>query len=241
MGKVILMLGGGGGADLDVITATASDVRAEKVIVDKDGNPVTGVLPERGNLDKWLGINETYYLTEGYYSGGTVRQSIPVMGGQTITPSASQQIVSCNGNYMTGDIVINPFIKTLVDTSYTATITNDNGTSVSYMISEAHGLDKSLICEITSTKKTGYLNGISSFALRCVDKNKKRFSLYNALTPIGNNADYRAFYGYVSIVQNLLYIYLYTPAGSTGNRNIEMRFDIKIYYLQNISLGYIRN
>lgn len=67
-----------------------------------------GGIPVRGNLDKWLGINETFYLPEGHYSGGTVRQSIPVMGGQTITPSASQQIVSCNGNYMTGDIVITP-------------------------------------------------------------------------------------------------------------------------------------
>ncbi len=37
MGK-ILIPGGGGGADLDVITATAPDVRKNKVIVDKDGS-----------------------------------------------------------------------------------------------------------------------------------------------------------------------------------------------------------
>ena len=36
--------GSGGGADLDVITAAASDVRKGKVIVDKDGNPLTGTM-----------------------------------------------------------------------------------------------------------------------------------------------------------------------------------------------------
>ena len=41
MGK-ILMPGGGGGADLDVITAGAEDVLAGKVIVDKNGEPLTG-------------------------------------------------------------------------------------------------------------------------------------------------------------------------------------------------------
>ena len=36
----------GGGADLDVVTAEASDVRTGKVIVDKDGNPLTGIMAE---------------------------------------------------------------------------------------------------------------------------------------------------------------------------------------------------
>lgn len=43
MGR-IWMLGGGGGADLDVITAEAKDVLAGKVIVDKDGNPLSGTM-----------------------------------------------------------------------------------------------------------------------------------------------------------------------------------------------------
>ena len=48
MGR-IWVLGGGGGADLDVITAGSKDLRAGKVIVDKDGNPLTGTLPDRGS------------------------------------------------------------------------------------------------------------------------------------------------------------------------------------------------
>lgn len=43
------MPGGGGGIDLDVITAAAGDVLKGKVIVDKDGNPLTGTLELTGN------------------------------------------------------------------------------------------------------------------------------------------------------------------------------------------------
>ncbi|MCC8025855.1 MAG: hypothetical protein LIP16_11230 [Clostridium sp.] len=38
----------GGGPDLDPVTATAADVRKDKVIVDKDGNPLTGTMAEKG-------------------------------------------------------------------------------------------------------------------------------------------------------------------------------------------------
>ena len=43
------MTGGGGGADLDVITAEADDILSGKVIVDKDGNPLTGTLTLSGD------------------------------------------------------------------------------------------------------------------------------------------------------------------------------------------------
>ena len=50
MGK-IYMTGGGGSADLDVVTAGAGDVLAGKVIVDKDGNPLTGTMANRGAVN----------------------------------------------------------------------------------------------------------------------------------------------------------------------------------------------
>lgn len=42
---IICSSGGGGRADLDVVTATAENVEAGKVIVGPDGEPITGVLP----------------------------------------------------------------------------------------------------------------------------------------------------------------------------------------------------
>lgn len=46
---MILMPGGGGGTDLDVVTALAGDVLSGKVIVGPDGEPLTGTLALSGN------------------------------------------------------------------------------------------------------------------------------------------------------------------------------------------------
>lgn len=107
MGK-IWMPGGGGGADLDMVTAGKPDVLAGKVIVDKDGEPLTGTMPDRGAISTLLGINGTYTIPEGYHNGlGKVTQNIATMGGQTVNPTASQQIVSTNGKYLTGNVTVN--------------------------------------------------------------------------------------------------------------------------------------
>ena len=45
----ILMPGGGGGIDLDVVTAVAGDILSGKVIVGADGEPLTGTLALSGN------------------------------------------------------------------------------------------------------------------------------------------------------------------------------------------------
>lgn len=98
---MILMPGGGGGIDLDVVTAAAGDVLNGKVIVGADGEPLTGTLaltgnagtgdvlsgktfyssdaktkhtgtmPNRGALN-WSGNNTTKSVDAGYYSGGTL-------------------------------------------------------------------------------------------------------------------------------------------------------------------------
>lgn len=107
MGK-IWMPGGGGGADLDVVTAGKPDILAGKVIIDKDGNPLTGTMPDRGAINTSLGINGTYTIPEGYHNGlGKVTQGIATMGAQTINPTASQQIVSTSGKYLTGNVTVN--------------------------------------------------------------------------------------------------------------------------------------
>lgn len=107
MGKV-WMPGGGGGADLDIVTAGKPDVLAGKVIVDKDGEPLTGTMPDRGAITQLLGINGIYTIPEGYHNGsGKVMQSIATMGAQTVNPTVSQQVVSTSGKYLTGNVTVN--------------------------------------------------------------------------------------------------------------------------------------
>lgn len=58
MGK-LLISGGSGGVDTSMVTAGAGDVIKDKVIVDANGNPLTGTLELSGNA-------ETSYVLSGY-------------------------------------------------------------------------------------------------------------------------------------------------------------------------------
>lgn len=54
-----------------------------------------------------------------YVNGNKITGNIASMGGQTITPSASQQTVSCSGKYMTGNVIVNPCCRVY---SYDSTV-----------------------------------------------------------------------------------------------------------------------
>lgn len=61
----------------------------------------------RGAWSGTVGVNGSVTIPEGYHNGsGKVTNSVATMAGQTITPSSSQQTVSCSGKYMTGNIVV---------------------------------------------------------------------------------------------------------------------------------------
>lgn len=61
----IWMPGGGGGVDLDVVTALTGDVLKGKVIVGPNGEPLTGVLELTGNAaDSQVLSGKTYYNTD---------------------------------------------------------------------------------------------------------------------------------------------------------------------------------
>lgn len=132
---------GGGGADLDAVTAIPTDVLFNKVYVGADGEPVKGTLTyrgawtgnapmngsvtvpwgyhsgagqvngpsitDRGAWDTVLGINGSVTIPEGYHNGGgRITQSIPTFGGQTISPSAGQQVAYCAGKYATENVTV---------------------------------------------------------------------------------------------------------------------------------------
>lgn len=64
-----IVLKGGGGADLDVVTAGKSDVLAGKVIVDKEGEPLKGTMPNRGAVNQTLNAGGSYTIPSGYHNG----------------------------------------------------------------------------------------------------------------------------------------------------------------------------
>lgn len=91
----------GGGADTSVVTAKAADVLAGEIIVDADGNPVEGTMPNRGAISKTLDTStKSYTIPEGYYSGGDVaivtesKSVTPSTSAQTVTPSTGKVLES---------------------------------------------------------------------------------------------------------------------------------------------------
>lgn len=84
------MPGGAGGADVDVVTAGAGDVLKGKVIVDKNGNPLTGTLELTGTAaDSHVLSGYTYYNTDPK----TKRN-----GGMT-NQGAKTASLNCGGSY----------------------------------------------------------------------------------------------------------------------------------------------
>ena len=108
MGK-ILMPGGGGGVDLDVITAGAEDVLAGKVIVDKNGEPLTGTMADQGNWNFSELVAGSALTVPGGKHGGGGKVTAKSLASQTPGTSAAGHILAgrtawVNGSKITGTI-----------------------------------------------------------------------------------------------------------------------------------------
>lgn len=58
------------GADTSVVTATAPDILSGKIIVDKNGNPLTGTMPNRGAGGGSISsVSQKITIPQGYYNG----------------------------------------------------------------------------------------------------------------------------------------------------------------------------
>lgn len=101
-----IVLKGGGGADLDVVTAGASDMLAGKVIVDKDGNPLTGTMPNRGAVSQALNAGGSYTVPPGYHNGSGMVTANNLASQTSATATAGNilngQTAWVNGNKLSG-------------------------------------------------------------------------------------------------------------------------------------------
>jgi hypothetical protein len=91
----------GGGADLDVVTAGKSDVLAGKVIVDKDGEPLTGTMPNRGAVSQALNAGGSYAIPEGYHTGAG-KVTANSLASQTSATATAAHILSGQTAWVNG-------------------------------------------------------------------------------------------------------------------------------------------
>lgn len=112
---IVCMMGGGGTTDLDQITAEAGDVIAGKIIVDQEGNPVTGTLTLDGTAEASNVLaGTTFYNTDAknkvtgtMANRGTYNATITSVNGSVTLPA---------GYYSGGKVSVN-----LSGSTYTCT------------------------------------------------------------------------------------------------------------------------
>lgn len=104
-----IWLPGGGGADLDAVTASAGDVLAGKVILDSEGEPLKGTMPERGNWSSSeLSAGASITIPGGHHSGSG-KVTAKSLSAQTSGTATAAQILSgktawVNGSEVTGSM-----------------------------------------------------------------------------------------------------------------------------------------
>lgn len=91
--------------DVTGVTATAADVLATKIIVDKTGAKITGTMPDNGAVTRTLDVaTQSYTIPAGKHSGSGKVQIVPE--SKTATPSKSQQTIAPTSGKVLTQVVV---------------------------------------------------------------------------------------------------------------------------------------
>lgn len=102
--------------DTSAVTAGAADVLANKVIVNADGETITGTMPSNGAVTKTLDTSTTSYtIAKGYHSG-TGKVSITTET-KTATPTKSSQTIKPSTGKVLSQVTVAAIPTNYVDTS----------------------------------------------------------------------------------------------------------------------------
>lgn len=166
----ILMVIGAGGTDTEMVTATANDVLLNKVIVDANGEPLTGTMPNQGAKTSTLNAGGSYTIPLGYHNGSG-KVTVNSLASQTTVQSGKTAIGTAqvltgyegwvNGNRITGTMA-NQGAKTSslnCGGSYTIPAGYHNGSGKITANSLASQTSATAVAGDILTGKTAYVNG----------------------------------------------------------------------------------
>lgn len=150
--------GGGGGADVSSVTATAADVLEGKTIVGTDGEIIMGEMPDQTEYPgEFMSFSDTYpiengwnyecvEIPKGYHDGGG-RIYVQQLS-ETITPTEEEQIFRPGTGYRYYGVKVNPipsdYVKPVNIYQDAVTITPDQ---VLYRYSDGSYFEKGLVVE----------------------------------------------------------------------------------------------
>lgn len=127
--------------DTDAVTAGAADVLANKVIIDKYGDTITGTMPNNGAVNKTLDVNTlSYTIDKGYHPGSGVVKIITEK--KSVTPTKSIQTITPEDGKVLSQVTVDAIPVAYQDvTSVTA--------------AASHVLDGKVFVNATGEKVTG--------------------------------------------------------------------------------------
>ena len=102
--------------DVSAVTAGAGDVLANKIIVDDEGNIITGTMPNNGAVSQTLDVRSghtSYTVPAGYHNGsGTVNL---VTEAKTATPTTAAQTITPTDGKVLSQVTVNPIPSNYYD------------------------------------------------------------------------------------------------------------------------------
>jgi len=123
MGKIWMT--GGASTDLDPVNAESWQILQNRVIVDKNGNPLTGTMPDRAAIKPIINAGERFPIPEGYHNGlgGVTANSLAAQtpGNALAAHILSPYVAWSNGVRIPGNIATMG-AQTISPTSYQQTV-----------------------------------------------------------------------------------------------------------------------
>ena len=102
--------------DTSIVTAVAADVLANKVVVNADGETITGTMPSNGAVSKTLDAKTTSYtVPNGYHNGSGVVKITPE--SKTITPSKAEQTITPTSGKVLTSVLVEAIPDLYIDTT----------------------------------------------------------------------------------------------------------------------------
>lgn len=178
--------------DTSAVTAGAADVLANKVIVNADGETVTGSMPNNGAVSKTLDTTTTSYtVPKGYHSGsGSVKITTET---KTATPTKDAQDITPTSGKVLSKVTVAAIPDNYIDTT-AATATADqildgatayvDGELVEGSMPDNGAVSQTLTTTTTSyTVSAGYHNGSGKVSITTETKSATPTKSAQTITP----------------------------------------------------------
>lgn len=181
--------------NVSAVTATASDVLANKIIVNSTGTNVAGTMPNIGAVSKTLDAtsgNQSYTVPSGYHNGsGTVSITLE---SKTATPSTSAQNITPTAGKVLSKVTINAIPSAYQNVTNVDAVAGDVLNGKTIVIADGTEVEGTMVdngavsstLSTTSTKYTvpaGYHNGSGEVKIVLEEKSATPSTSIQSIVP----------------------------------------------------------